>query len=70
MELLRAGIQIEPGALDRACIDWEAPCKFVAVKEPEPRDPSLADFTLAVIKHKSSISRDPTKFTTLRSFAR
>jgi len=59
MELLVAGIRIKPGALDQTCIDGETLCTFVAVKEPEPGDPSLAHFTLAVIKHKSSISHNP-----------
>ena len=30
----------------------------MTVKEPEPGDPSLADFTLAVIKHRVSISHN------------
>jgi hypothetical protein len=59
VDLLRAGVQIEPGALHRGCIDGEALCTIVAVKQPEPGNPGLADFTLAVIEHKSSISHDP-----------
>jgi hypothetical protein len=56
MELLCASIRIEPGALERAFINGDALCKFTIVKEPEPGDPSLADFTLAVIKYQNSIS--------------
>ena len=59
MELLCAGVQVEPDALDRACIDGEAFCTLVPVKKPEPGDPGLTDFTLAVVKHKGSISHDP-----------
>ncbi len=40
MKLPRAGIQVESGALDRVCIDGEALCTMVAVKEPKPGDPA------------------------------
>ena len=56
MKLPRAGIEVESGALYRVSIDGDALCTIVAVKEPKPGDPRLADFTLAVIKHKGSIS--------------
>jgi hypothetical protein len=59
MKLLRASIGIEPGALERAFINGDALCKFTIVKEAEPGDPGLADFTLAVIKHENSISHVP-----------
>jgi hypothetical protein len=56
VKLLCASIGIEPGALERASIDGDTSYKFTIVKEPEPGDPGLADFTLAVIKYQNSIS--------------
>ena len=59
MELLHAGVQIEPFALYQTSIDGEAICTFVAIEQPEPGNARLADFTLAVIKDASAISHDP-----------